>query len=260
MIYYFSGSGNSRAVARHLGSMVEQPSSLIPNPIGNMPPLEIHNGTVGIVAPVYSWGIPPKMLRWIQDVEIRKIPEYLWVVLTYGDEAGHAHLMLEKALSRRGLRANVIFGLQMPNTYVLLPGFNVDSHTLAQQKLQHVEQLLPSIADAIHRRASDSSLSPVHVGSIPRLKTHLIYPIFRAAGINPSKWRVMYEKCIGCQVCAAACPVHNIRMEGAHPSHPVWGSDCTSCLACYHACPSHAVEYGRLTHHKGQWRHWFKHK
>lgn len=35
---------------------------------------------------------------------------------------------------------------------------------------------------------------------------------------------------------------------------PVWGDNCTQCLACYHICPVHAVEYGKVTAKKGQYK------
>lgn len=268
MIYYLSGTGNSRVVAESLGRLLRQGT----DKAGGW---ALASGeSLGFVFPVYSWGIAPYLLEWIgRVVQPERKPAYVWAVLTYGDEAGFAHRMLRDALEKRGLKLDAVFGIQMPNTYVLLPGFDVDADELAMEKLRLAEQRVREIADKISAREKD--VEELRVGPMPFLKSRLVFPLFKKWGIFPRRWHVDMEKCIGCGMCAAVCPVGNVRMVGQKPvysgdgsdcglslggGHPEWDERCISCLGCYHACPGNAVQYGRLTARKGQWRHWFHSK
>lgn len=248
MIYYFTGSGNSRAIAQALARLTSDQAEKVGGD-------SLCGPVLGLVLPVYSWGIAPMVLKWLQTVEIPEPPEYVYAVLDYGDEAGWADRILAATMEKRGLKADALFGLQMPNTYTLLPGFNVDHAVIAQSKLVRARARLPRIAEAVNGRYK--GVNDLHIGPLPWVKTRLVYPLFRRWGIFPKKWRCQTDFCIRCGSCARACPVANIRMVYGHPE---WGSACTSCLGCYHACPSNAVQYGRLTSRKGQWRHWFQPK
>lgn len=246
MIYYFSGSGNSRYAAQTIGSLLGEcveragSASIVPAT------------SVGFILPVYAWGIPPHVLKWIERTgQSMQNPEYIWAILTYGDEAGMAHHMLRRSLLRCGLTLDAVFGLQMPNTYVLLPGFDVDPIQLAIDKLANAGIRLEKIAGFIKDRERKEDLV---TGQMAWLKTGIVYPLFKVAGIQPARWHCDDQSCIGCSLCARSCPVNNIRMVD---NRPVWGKHCTSCLGCYHSCPKHAVLYGGSTTSKGQWRHWF---
>ena len=134
----------------------------------------------------------------------------------------------------------------MPNNYVLLPGFDVDSDATERKKLSDSASRIRHIADSI---SAEAWKSDVVRGNWPRLKSRLIYPLFRRWGISPEKWHVS-DRCVGCGLCVKACPVHNVRLESGRP---VWGKDCVSCTACHHACPVNAVSYWSMTKEKGQY-------
>jgi ferredoxin len=47
--------------------------------------------------------------------------------------------------------------------------------------------------------------------------------------------------CTGCGICAAHCPVGNIRMAGGRP---VYGGKCITCMKCLYGCPQKALKPG----------------
>ena len=251
MIYYFSGTGNSRYAARFLGERLKEDVVAVNdcNPEFQQP----SGKSIGLVFPVYSWGVAPVMLDFIsrlpqafwREVKSKDIP--VWAVMTCGDETALAPEMLDKALKRRGVKAQSVWSLIMPNNYVLLPGFDVDPKEVEKRKLKAAPARLAQIAKGIKegRKTVD-----VVRGSLAWLKTKLVFPLFEKWGIQQKKWHTS-GGCIGCGVCVRSCPLGNMHMEG---DRPVWGPDCCSCLACYHNCPRHAVEYDGMTQKKGQYR------
>ena len=87
-------------------------------------------------------------------------------------------------------------------------------------------------------------------GSFPLTKTYLLQPLFYRFVISDRKFHVT-EACIGCGRCEKGCPVHNIQLSDGKP---VWQGQCIHCMACYHHCPTNAVQYGKITQGKGQYR------
>lgn len=209
--------------------------------------------TIGIVFPVHAWGPALPVMKFIDDMEegfiekIRREQIPVWVVMTCGDETGEAPRLVEDRLRSRGLGVSGIWSVIMPNTYVLLPGFDVDSKETETRKLLQKDEQVNHIASRIR---DDKWERDFTAGSMPRVKTRLVYPLFRRWGINPSKWKAT-DECIGCGKCSQVCPEENIVMENGKPQ---WGRNCVSCLACYHVCPRHAVSYGGVTASKGQYR------
>lgn len=248
MILYFSGTGNSRRVAGHLGRMLdEQAKPLVEVAGGKESVLALQEKeTLGFVFPVYSWGPPPVVLEALERIRIEGVPEYIYFVCTCGDDTGKTADIFRKALARKGWTCAAGFSVTMPNTYVCLPRFDVDSRRLAGLKLKSMEGRLEFIASCVKARRH---MTDCHEGIFPHLKSYLVRPLFNRYMTSPKAFRAT-EACISCGKCVKVCPMHNIRLvEG----RPLWGSDCTMCLACYHHCPEHAVEYGSTTKGKGQY-------
>ncbi|MDE6329812.1 MAG: EFR1 family ferrodoxin [Muribaculaceae bacterium] len=252
MILYFSATGNSRSAAWRLGRLLGEDTMSIFDVAPQQ--VEMTGTTLGFVFPIYSWGVPPIVTEYVRRLN-RKFVEAailhsVWIVATCGDDVAMAPEMMKAALNEAGLCLTGGWSLQMPNTYVLLPGFDVDSDELALHKLIASESRLADIAGRIYNKRWEESYVR---GSWPRLKSAVVFPLFKKFGIFPSRWHAD-DSCVGCGRCAAACQIGNIAMKRVDGRrHPSWGANCISCLACYHVCPYHAVQYGKITRRKGQY-------
>jgi len=208
--------------------------------------------SVGFVFPVYSLGVPPLVMDFINrlpdsfwnEVKVGQLP--IWCVMTCGDEVAMSPEMLQDAFRRRDVEVRSIWSVIMPNNYVLLPGFDVDSKDLADKKLADAPLRLKEICRGIMQQRETID---VVRGSMAWLKSKTVYPLFKRWGIFPGKWHSM-ETCVSCGICAKSCPLGNVQMSDGRPK---WGDNCCSCLACYHSCPRHAVAYGKITQSKGQY-------
>lgn len=249
MILWFSGTGNSLDVARRLASITGDTLERITHDLESID-LSRERRLIWVY-PIYSWGVPPVVGRCIERVRFYGAESVVHhSVATCGDDCGRADKMWRKAVESRGLNSGGAFTVIMPNNYVSLPGFDVDSRALAESKLaasqKRIEQIAARLAEI---EQTGAKVSDVTRGALPRLKTGVIYPWFVRYAINPAKFNVT-EGCIGCGRCEQICPMRNISRPERRPA---WGTDCAGCLACYHVCPVHAVDYGKATRSKGQY-------
>lgn len=249
MIFYYSGCGNSRHVAEQLAARLEQKLVFIPQAArqGEYDYALAEGESLGFVFPIYSWQPPRLVLDFVGRFRLAGTPAYIYMVSTYGDDAGMADHMLAKTLAPKGLRLDAAFGVAMPNTYVNMSFMNIDSPEVAQRKLARAEEALPLLARSIQERRKVVELKR---GVFPRTKTYAI-----GAGFNRSLSDKAYcatDACVSCGHCAEVCPLQNIALVDGKPR---WHGHCTHCEACYHYCPQNAVQFGRATRGKGQYHY-----
>lgn len=243
MIFYYSAEGNSRHVALTLARMLGETAT----DIRDVCRLETLPDDVGLVFPVHCWGVPPAMRRFIESLPTGYEDTRVWAAMTCGDDTGLAHRMLGLLLRRRSLALHTVFSVTMPNTYLLMKGFRLDSPEVVDDKLAKSEQRCAAIADSVR---NGRPVVDVHTGAFAWIKTRIIYPLFFRRRISPSRWRVDTGLCIGCGKCETECPQNNIKVEKGKPA---WGNDCVQCLACYHNCPARAIDCLPYTRGCGQY-------
>lgn len=244
MILYFSGTGNSRYVARELARHLGEPE-----PVGMVTApdaVDAGAGDVIWVFPIYSWGVPPVVEKCMRRIAISGRGRH-WMVCTCGDDIGMAHRQWRAIVNERGWIPAGCFSVQMPNTYIAFPGFDVDKPDVEHRKLIAASV---RVADIAGRIKSGEEAVDVVKGAVPWIKSRIVYPWFVRHAMSPSRFYVT-DRCIGCGRCKRECPLSNIVMGPL--SQPRWGDNCAMCLRCYHTCPVHAVGYGRYSSKKGQY-------
>lgn len=249
MLLYFSATGNSREVALRLSHCRgdEETIDLVLHDYAT--PIVVPQGEpLGFVFPVHSWGLPKDFARRLRRLRIDVTSDcYVYMVCTCGDDTGLTAGQWGREMRRMGLSPSAAYSVFMPNTYVLLPGFDVDSTAVRERKLAAVEGEVARISEMVGRRAKGDF---THHGSVAWLKTRVIYPLFMLA-MGDRKFRVD-EKCRHCGFCGKVCPAGNIVCDA--DGRPQWLHDgCINCLACYHRCPVKAIAYGHRTSKKGQY-------
>lgn len=234
MIFYFSGTGNSRWAAQTLAeSLGDSAKSILE---GKAPDLT-GEARVGLVFPIYAWGVPEPMLDFVKT-----LPEtdgFTFGLCTCGADAGHAMKKLSKIF-----HLDSSYSLVMPNNYVV--GSELDSPEEVREKLAAAKKSLDTIAGEISRR---ERVYRVKEGKLAFLKSNFINKGFNGFARSTKPFSVT-DRCVGCGQCAALCPTKTITMADGKPR---WGDKCYQCLACINRCPQRAIEYGEETKVRGRY-------
>lgn len=247
MIFYFSGVGNSAWVANRLAEYLGDKVLAIAeekNIDKVYSPLK--GEKVGFVFPVYGWEPPKIVLDFVVKMQMNA-PDYLYFVCTCGDDVGKTPSVFDSAIRKKGWKCDAGFSVTMPDTYVCLPGFDIDDTATLRMKMDNAKARVEFIAQQLAENISMKHFD-CYEGPLPYTKTYVLGGLFRAFLMSPKPFKAT-DRCVSCGLCAQKCPVKNITMN----DKPSWGSECTMCLACYHACPHHAIEYGKRTKNKGQY-------
>ena len=236
MILYFSGTGNSKYVAKRIADALGDEIVNLNDRIKASDSSSIETGErVIIVTPTYAWRIPRVVRDWLLKTELHGAKN-VWFVMTCGSEIGNAdkynrELCAEKAISCMGT-AQIV----MPENYIAM--FKAPQ---ADEARKIVAQAEPSIDRAIAAIQRNQPFAPTRNNLYDRFMSGLVNPIFYKFFVKANAFTVS-DACIGCGQCARRCPMNNVTLKDGKT---VWGRNCTHCMACICYCPVSAIEYGK---------------
>ena len=153
MLFYFSGTGNSKWIATQLSFRLQEKLYFIPDLLRKQTFDFILNNDerIGFVFPVYSWSLPDIVSSFIKKLSLQNYRcQYCFFVCSCGDDIGLTKNIFIKMMASKGWRCHAGFSVIMPNNYVLLPGFDVDDKSLAQKKLVNAIGKLDKIVATLH--------------------------------------------------------------------------------------------------------------
>lgn len=261
MIFYFTGTGNSWAVANTLAEAISEKLYSMAGELeraGTEGLLHYELGEqelLGFVYPVYAWGPPHIVQEFVRRLEIsgdRQSPDgrpFVFSITTCGAEEGRTTQILAHALQQKGLPLNAGFTLVMPNNYII--GADVDTKEAQKQKLQEASDRLEEFARILRQR--ETGVFQLIPGSFAGMKSAAVHKLFQRYG-RTTKYFSVTDHCNGCGLCAGICPAASITMEETNDA-PVWHGTCEQCFACIHRCPQRAIQYGKGTGGKGRYVH-----
>ena len=110
VIYWFSGTGNSLAVAEKIATRCNARLIQISDKISTYEECE----KIGFVFPVHAWGVPITVERFLKKLGNPK-SAYLFTVLTHGGWPGGTISAFSKLIKRE---PEAYFELTMPDNYI----------------------------------------------------------------------------------------------------------------------------------------------
>ena len=269
MIFYFSGTGNTKWAATKLATAThEDLIDIAPMMRARKSSQKIaepfilnENERLGFVFPVHGWRVPRLVREFIAGLKLEaegKKHPFCYCVCTAGDSIGltidnlNDTIAANESLAALGIsQADSCYSLLMPESYVGLPFMDVDPKPREIRKKEKAAQQLAVVCEEVFDRKK--GVSRLVKGPIPWFFTKVVGGFFEKVLITDKRFHVEEDRCAKCGICTHVCPVGDIR--GGQGKYPEWlhHDDCLTCFGCYHHCPHHAIEFGRQTRKKGQY-------
>jgi len=256
MIFYFTGTGNTRWVAKQIAEAIGEELLYIPDLIreGRYEFTLAAGERIGFCFPTHGWQPPGIVRAFVRQMKIKGFgnaegpTHFCWALTTCGDNMGEAITIFNKELKHIGLQAETVFSVIMPESYVCLPFMKTDPEEKELWKIENAQRQIHHIVSIV--KDCKRGIEELEKGATPRLYSYVIGGYFNKKMITDRKFTVDAAVCIKCGKCSKVCPVDNIK-----GTPPMWlhNGRCTCCLACYHYCPVHAINYGKITRKRDQY-------
>lgn len=247
MIFYFSGTGNSKHVAEKIARATgEKLISITEDIIKANELYELkENETLGFVFPVYWYCIPTIVERFLRQLRISGYQkQYVYAVATYGIAGGDVMERLIRILNTKQLKLHGKFGVRMVDNYVV--GYNIARQETQRKILDIAEIEIDKIVSMISRL---EKMEYIKKGKIAFVTPITGYAYRRAK--HTQKFTAT-QACNHCEQCVRGCPCNTIHMEEGKPR---WEGECTFCLKCINSCKQAAIQYGKSTEKRDRYQY-----
>jgi len=244
-IYYFTGTGNSLTVAKDLAKEIEGELISIAYAMGKGP-IKTNTMVMVIVFPVYMWGIPHIIERFIQNFEDLD-HKYIYAIATHGGTPGVTLNVLEKVIEDCNGKLAGGFLVNMPGNYV--PKYGAFSEAKQKELFDEWRKKVKIIAECIKDGKQGKKESS---NVLPSSLLNYIYKHTTRLSLDLDKNFLTDKDCNQCGICQKVCPVGNIDMNSGSPN---WNGHCEQCFACLQWCPQKAIQYGKKTLIRNRYHH-----
>lgn len=249
IVYYFSGTGNSRNVAGWVSQVAKENG--IECQINNIAQIDRHSveqpeqgALVVIISPIHGFNYPPIVLNFILHFPKGKnkvvlmntragmlIGKFITPGIT-----GIAFYLSALILFIKGFSIKAILPVDMPSNWISLhPGLNRRTvKYLHNKNKERVKVFAQKIVDGKSYfkallEVYDLLLAPIALG------------YFVAGRFFLAKTFYASRDCNNCDLCITSCPVKAIiKLD----NRPFWTFNCESCMQCMSYCPKKAIETG----------------
>jgi ferredoxin/flavodoxin len=233
VVFYFSGTGNSRFVAEHFAAAAGADCYSIEEPL-DAAALLSQEEVVAFCYPVYGSCVAGPMRSFVQTHQAELQGKRFVILATqliFSGDGAHAlcaHLP--------GGEANVVYAehVCMPNNLCNFPLFPVANGEKNARKIRRAKRIIDRAANEIARGVVRRR--GFHPISILLSKSQSAYwPALEQQAANDVR---VSDDCIHCGLCVRTCPTKNLTMDqNGVQQH----ARCAVCYRCVNACPKQAI-------------------
>jgi ferredoxin/flavodoxin len=239
-IYYFSGTGNTAWVVKHLAEHLgNRGDEVTVTSCEDMQPADVvldDCDVLGIAFPVYASFAPSLVRDFMAGLPVAE-GQPVFIVTTAGAAAGDTAWYEAKPLQGRGYEPLVLANVVVANNLRLpiLSPLSIPSLDEMAPKLERALAKVERLAAWIHDREHHVE-GAGFFGRLLGVAQRMSVEPFEALAFGGF---FADEDCTQCGWCVKHCPVHNIEMtdEGVK-----FLDHCMLCMRCYSFCPSQAIQ------------------
>jgi ferredoxin len=231
-IYCFSSTGNSLYIANEIADKIG--GNVLPM---RDEPVVCEDDAIGLVFPVFFWGLPRMVGRFISKLKITNKDTYVFAVLTSGGPVFGVTGLLSKLMKSKNIRLH--YGERIVSVTNYLPEYEPKDSEALHKK---IDEQVNRIANAVKNRHEKRIIALSFLNE-------MLYKSYPAE--NCDRDFSIASSCISCASCQKICPAGNIVMEAGKPD---FQHKCEHCLACLQNCPAHAIDWKNKTQGKQRYR------
>lgn len=244
MIFYFSGTGNSKYIAsrisKELDDKIVNVNELIKT--NNMDDIDV-KGDIVMVAPSYYFRMPHIVEEWFKNIIFKNVKN-IYFILSYFSMYENAKGYNEKLALYKNMNYMGTMPIRMPNNHITqyVPSTIEEAKAIIGEADKQID-------NAINYIKSGNKFPDYKVNLMNKFMSKAVNPLLYKMFVSPKGFKVT-DKCNYCGACVSKCPLNNISIK---EKMPVWGNNCTHCLSCIMYCPNEAIEYKKISKGKNRY-------
>ena len=225
MILYFSGTGNSLAIARNIAQSTNDRVMTLTEAVQQELTAEKR---IGLVYPSYDFNMPPAVRLLLPQLKI-SADAYVFVIISCGAQAGNCIWTAKRLLRKQGVRLAYSHKVRVPDNSAIAFGRNPNNQIWKFERFAfRLERIIADVKVERHE---------LHFNGWSFLGWLMGQTFLEKGMIRTLGPKVNTDKCIGCGICEKVCPINNIVVNEKADI----GKHCTLCFGCVHFCPQQAI-------------------
>ncbi|MGL4654668.1 MAG: EFR1 family ferrodoxin [Sarcina sp.] len=234
VVLYFSGTGNTRYIAKNFANKMECKSYSIEIDV-DFEQLISRSDTVAFCYPIYGSCVPRIMEEFVQKYKQFLNNKKIVILITQMMFSGDGARVFTDLLG--GIKYEVIYAehFNMPLNIPNIPVINVKNGDKLKKKIGKADKKLDKVCEDINnkvvRKRGFNKFSKIVGAKLQRDGFEKMeHKIKNAVKVN--------DECILCSKCVKVCPKKNLFIENGKIQHR---GDCTVCDRCMNVCPKKAI-------------------
>ena len=252
IIFYFSGTGNSLAVAKSLAEKLTDTEVISVSATSENKILSDYD-KIGFVFPC-NYGHPPQsILNFVKNMQTENHPKIFFIV-TYAGTYGFALSDLARLLPSYSESEVRGFSVRMPGSHIL--GYPAFPKFYQRMLFKRTPKRIDKIAYAIQhdkpariKIKNPNSKKKTFFDSLVKSANKLLG--VKKIESTEANFFTM-SSCVHCGICEKLCPVENITVSS---EEVLFGNNCQQCMACIQWCPQAAISHPKISAKRKHYHH-----
>jgi len=260
VLFYFTGTGNSLAVARKIAERLTD-TIVVPMLKGDAETyLDVETERVGLIYPIHMNAVPFVVVKFIEKLK-RLSGQYVFAVATHGGIPGMSGLYLKKVLDKQQITLDAYFEIEMINNTpkgvapkpLMRLKWELDiTSEIIEAMLKTADALIDEIAHSVLIKERKTLNNPT--SNSKKISYWMMKQLWHISEKSRPKLTFILDGCCtGCGLCETLCTTNRIIMKDGKPE---WITEkCNYCYACFNYCPTQAIGVKHYTKKLGRYHH-----